>query len=82
MDGMSWFGATDPNRYRVESIYYTNQPQRFVVNCGDDSPTSSGDMRSNLLQAERLAAVNAFASPICSSMKTTHFVSLPCKTHR
>jgi len=50
-----------PNRYRLESIYYTNRPRRFVVNCGDDSATSSGDVRSNLCQAEPLAAVNAFA---------------------
>ena len=54
-------GATGPNRYRLESIYYTNRPRRVVVNCGDDSAASSGDMRSDLFQAERLAAVNAFA---------------------
>jgi hypothetical protein len=54
--------ATGPNRYRLESIYYTNRPRRFVVNCGDDSATSFGDMCSNLFQGERLAAVNAFAA--------------------
>jgi hypothetical protein len=61
IDGVSWLGR--PVRIATGLSQYTTQrPRRFVVNCGDDSATSSGDMRSNLFQAERLAAVNAFAA--------------------